>query len=225
MLAALVFSDLEELPCAMGFVKLCQVPVDYSAQRTSGTTVVGVTEAGTEATLLDKNGDSDRVEPVTLDALRLVELTQRTSAVMLASEIDEAKRNDPLTQTFSTFAAFNGFRVEPEFAVVAADQFAPSVVEFAKARDTDMIVVPWSARSVAAGADGESVMPDPFVAILGRSNPGLERSPQHAAFVRQTFADAPCDVAVFVDAGVDGSGHVTMSCGRQHSMSALICRD
>ena len=209
----------------MAFVKLCQLPFDYSTHRTAETTMVGVTEADTEATLLEKSGGTGRAEPVELEALRLVELTQRTSAVMLASEIDDAKRNDPLVSTFSSFAAFNGFRVEPEFSVVAADQFAPSVVGFAMGRSVDMIVVPWSARSTSAAEDHVNVMPDPFVSIFGRSDPravGLERSPQHAAFVRQVFSDAPCDVAVFVDSGVDGSGNVTMSSGRQHRASPLV---
>lgn len=193
-----VFNRMEDLPSMMAFTKLIQLPPKYSAKEI---------EASGKSTL------DMQSTPVGISAIRLLELSERYSSVLKASDLETTARQDPLSNIYGTFAGLNGFKVVPEMAIVVPQDFPLSVTNFAKDKKADMIVVPWAAATSMAPTD-EGPAVNPFENLF-RNNAAPERSPQYAAFVRETFLKASCDVALFLDRGIFGAPSA-MPSGRQH---------
>ena len=90
--------------------------------------------------------------------------------------------------------------------------------------ESEMLVVPWSVSALAAADEPRTPAAtgshNPLDTVLHRTTvaygTAIERSPAYAAFVRQVFLDAPCDVGVFLDSGFTGVGPTAMASGRQH---------
>ena len=80
---------------------------------------------------------------MTTEALRLLELSDRTSAVMKSSISDTLLLTDPMLSTFRMFGHLNGIKVSPALSIVQFDDLAYTVVEHAKNHDSDMILIPW----------------------------------------------------------------------------------
>lgn len=85
--------------------------------------------------------------PTTLIPLRLVELTERGSDVMLASaEAASHLAHDALVALYRTFAslAASTARVERgEFAMTAADNWPATIARCASETEADLVLVPW----------------------------------------------------------------------------------
>jgi len=98
---------------------------------------------------------------VHLSALRLIELTDRLSAVMKAADalvLESQRALDPLLGVFRTFAALHGLRVKQEkLAIVERDEYATTVQAQADrervervhagvspAREKGLVLVPWT---------------------------------------------------------------------------------
>ena len=64
---------------------------------------------------------------ITIDALRLIKLTARTSAVMKSSEAGDLHQHDALISVFSTFGHLNRIQVSTSLSIVA--QAALSVIK------------------------------------------------------------------------------------------------
>jgi len=193
-----VFNRMEDLPSMMAFTKMIQTPMQYLSQ-----------------TDLSEKSAAPNPAHVSIDALRLLELSERMSAAMKASDLESTARHDPLSNIYGTFAGLNGFKVVPEMAIVHAEEFPISVTNFARDKYSDMIVVPWaSGTSTTASDEGPAV--NPFENIFrNNTHSAAERSPQYAAFVRATFLKANCDVGLFLDRGVFGEASAIPG-GRQH---------
>ena len=80
---------------------------------------------------------------ITTQALRLIELSDRVSAVMKSSISDTLLLTDPMLSIFRMFGHLNGIRVFPALSIVKFDDLAYSVAEHAKNHDSDMILIPW----------------------------------------------------------------------------------
>lgn len=149
---------------------------------------------------------------ISIDALRLVELSTRTSAVMMGSESEELLRRDALLNVFRTFGQLNRIPVSSSLSVVQHDSFAATVSAHARQSDADLVVVPWSA-GLFASEDGrhsgpststQSHLYNPFDSLFGKS-PSADKSVMYSHFIRQVFADSPVDVALYVDRGLSGA--------------------
>lgn len=89
---------------------------------------------------------------ISFNPLRLIELTERLSGVLLASDAAaEHLKSDPLTLLYRTFASVScrggsgGITVQNgEFAVTQTDNFADTVKDRADRDGSQMIVVPWT---------------------------------------------------------------------------------
>jgi hypothetical protein len=187
-----VLNRLEHLPSVMSFIKLVQPTPSW--QLRGGAEV--------EPTKAEKNVEPARPDrPNTLlsvDALRLVELTERTSAVMKASDGEATARSDLLANIFKTFASLNMIPVRNRMSIVSPDELSPSVASFATECGADLVVLPWN-TGPSTRIEEE---PGPFDHIFGRGSFGsAERYPQYAGFVRDVFAQTPADVAVYLDQG------------------------
>lgn len=153
--------------------------------------------------------------PLSIDALRLVDLTDRTSGVMRGSEIEDTLRVDPVTNVFRSFSHLSRVPVRPSMSVVPIDQYPPTLISRAQKCGSDLIVLPWSLPVSAKGASSNSASSEaagvsspstyPFSSIFGsqpqqqlQSSDGW-RAAQSTALARRLIQAASCDVGLLVD--------------------------
>ncbi|CDO73116.1 hypothetical protein BN946_scf185007.g170 [Trametes cinnabarina] len=162
---------------------------------------------------------------VAVDAIRLIELSERTSDVMKSSVAESLSAKDPLLNIFGAFGALNGVRVNNSLAVVSFDDLGSSVTEHAERQHSQLILVPWlpplyagdaasqkgTEASSSAGNSSPSNSPNPASQRITQLQNPLESlfrssapensntSVLHSQFVRNLFASAKTDVALFVD--------------------------
>jgi hypothetical protein len=210
-----VLSRFEHLTLSMSFTKLLQSPVDYHPLEAAPAT--GGSEKQLATSVADTTSTLHSANAVSIDVIRLIELTERASAVQQAVESDTTRRNDPLSNAYSTFAALNGFEVEPKIALLSAPAFGDAVAEYAEEKGSEMIIVPWAAAASSSYEDGPALNPLETL-FAGQS---YERSPQYASFVRSIFQTAACDVGLFLDQGVVGKPSALPG-GRQHIFLAFF---
>ena len=149
--------------------------------------------------------------PVSIEALRLIELTDRTSAVMRSSEADDLIRRDALISVFSTFGRLNRIPVSTSLSIVSQDAFSTSVAAHARDTGSQLVVVPWHSgnSSMFIGEQGppspeaSGGLPyNPLDGIFGKSpSPDRTSSIVYSNFLRKVFSESPADVALFVDRG------------------------
>ncbi|QRV87778.1 Sodium/hydrogen exchanger family [Ceratobasidium sp. AG-Ba] len=149
---------------------------------------------------------SDGTPRVHIDALRLIELTERTSAVMKVSAADELMQRDTLISVLRTFGHLNRIPVTSALSVVPRDAFASSVTSHARETDADLVVVPWSSAPSAIDEQPASgITPqNPFDAIFGGRSAAVDKATSvfYSQFIRRVFVESPADVALFIDRGL-----------------------
>ncbi|OSD06190.1 hypothetical protein PYCCODRAFT_1450191 [Trametes coccinea BRFM310] len=170
-------------------------------------------------------GKQSALSAVSVDAIRLIELSDRTSDVMKSSMADSLITKDPALNIFSAFGALNGIRVNNSLAIVTFDDLGSSVTEHAQRQRSQLVLVPWlpplysgdtgSQRSTDASGTRDNHSPggspnlaspriaqlqNPLEALFRSSAPeNANTSVLHSQFVRNLFASAKTDVALFVD--------------------------
>ncbi|EJD50521.1 hypothetical protein AURDEDRAFT_160422 [Auricularia subglabra TFB-10046 SS5] len=134
-----------------------------------------------------------------VDALRLIELSDRTSAVMRSSAADTLLETDPLIGVVRALGELNGFSVQAALAVVPSDNFAASIDEHVQHVESELVLVSWSApHTTHAEKQPVATTVNPLGALFG-----VEHAPavSDAAFARRVFAESSVDVALYVDPG------------------------
>jgi hypothetical protein len=161
---------------------------------------------------------TQKASQVIVEAIRVMELSDRVSAVMKSSAAEVILRSDPLLSAFRMFGALNDIRIVPSLAVVKQAELAYSVVEHAKNNDSDMIMIPWlppvhdpyesvvrhSTMQTAPPTPGikSPTTPNPFDMLFKPGAPShheASASVMHSQFVRAIFSQATTDVALYVD--------------------------
>ena len=96
-------------------------------------------------TINEKSPTPDLPTPtiVSLDAIRLIELSDRTSAVMKGSNIEALTATDPLLDIYTTFGALQGVPVTSSLSIVPFEDLGATVAERATRTDSQLVVVPW----------------------------------------------------------------------------------
>lgn len=157
--------------------------------------------------------------PVSIDVLRLIELTERTSAVLKSQSADTLVHSDPILAIFRTFGYLNRLVVSTALAVVGFEEFAPYIASFAQQASSELVILPWSSGTPLGDevpAEGSSTpstttVHGPFDSLFGQTRNG----PQNASvvqtqFFRKMFAASTTDVALYIDRGLsqsdDGQG-------------------
>jgi hypothetical protein len=197
-----VLDKFEHLPGMMSLTQLIQPPPPYQTQ----------TAAPTQAAIVE-DLKSSRPD-VTIDALRLIELSDRTSAVMKSSVTDTLIHTDPILAVFRTFGDLNGMSVDSSLAIVTFDDLATCVVEHAKNRHSHLLLVPWMPPSLTEAGDTNPSAAGP---VTPRASAGSTSNPfdmffraatvVHSQFVRGVFSESQTiDVALYVDRTGQGSG-------------------
>ena len=107
---------------------------------------------------------------ISIDALRLVELTDRTSAVMKVSESEDTMRADPIINVFQTFAHLNGLPVQSTMSVIPQEEFATAVTRRCKAAGSNFIIVPMTLSHMSSTGSSDA-LGNQSAAVAGPSSP------------------------------------------------------
>lgn len=195
-----VLDKLEHLPGMMALAQLIQP---------SSPVTTGVPEGSDNGRPSSIVKQPEARSPMFIDALRLIELSDRVSAVMKSSASDTLLHTDPLLAIFGMFAQLHDLRTSNSLSIVPFDDLAYTVAEQARMNDSDMIMLPWLPP---AAPPLDPVLPhdmlktahgsNPFDALFRTSAGGhadKSASVIHSHFVRGVFSQASTDVALFVD--------------------------
>lgn len=186
--------------------------------------------------LLQTSSTTSRRRTIRIDALRLVELSDRASAVMRGSEASELLRRDALVKVFEMFGRLNRIVVSSALSVVPQNLYAQSVIDHAKDVRAELVVLPWTAGPPAnvgatlatgvtptdlsddAHAGGSSGGYNPFQGLFSSQSPSSPAIPNatetavlYSQFIRQVFSQSSADVALLVDRVDDVVGAGTPS--------------
>ena len=215
---AVVLDRIEQLPAIMTITQLLQRPAPYGApppmSDVSHTTTKS--SAGDNANLpVLTSAAAPHSQPTAIHALRLIELSERTSAMLRSQAADSLIQSDPVLSVYRTFGRLNRFSVSTALSVIPSEEFSANVTEHALENKSQMVIIPWSSSTVAVAdesiASSSSSTPyNPFDGLFTKSsgNSGLEHTSSvvYSQFVRRVFANSPVDVAVFIDRGLSSSG-------------------
>ena len=160
---------------------------------------------------------------ITTEALRLIELSDRASAVMKCSISNTLLLTDPMLSIFRMFGHLNGIKVSPALSIVKFDDLAYSVAEHAKNHDSDMILIPWLPPVHTLDDNHPPTPPvdahQPFLAPPITPNPTAATNNTGSGF-KSHFSHNPFDI--FKSSGGDGlpgssGGDISNSVSFHHS--------
>jgi hypothetical protein len=176
-----VLDKLEHLPSMMVITQLLQPPPPAYSQ--------------TENSITNQNTSEEA--KAHFSALRLIELADRPSDVMKSSATEALLHTDPLLGIFRTFAELNGLSVSAALSIVPFDALASSVGEHVRARDTQLVLVPWLPSAQAPETTEAGMVQDgsPFDSLFRTDH---STSLVHSHFVRGIFAHAGTNVALLI---------------------------
>lgn len=216
---SVVLNKIENLPAVMTLTQLLQPGLPSLAAVTSATSKVAKSEITDDGEpLVQELLKTPDMQPraLSVDALRLIELTDRTSAVMQSAEADELIHQDPVLSIFRTFGHINRVPISASLAVVNQESFSSRVAEHAREKDTEMVILPWhsGAHSLDEQAPEGQTIYNPFNGIFGYGRSDNASSVIYSQFIRRVFATSPTDVALFVDRGTSHSGSLSGAYGQ-----------
>ncbi|ETS78196.1 hypothetical protein PFICI_10258 [Pestalotiopsis fici W106-1] len=136
-----------------------------------------------------------RKRPLEVHALRIIELTERTSSVMKVTDTDEFSRRDPVVNAFKTFSQLHDVAVSSSVVVAPEDAYAQTLVSSASDQSSDFVLIPWS--EVGSNTEDQAI---PFHVssedrFSGRS---------HLDFIQNTLSKAVCNTGIFIGNGFSG---------------------
>ncbi|GAA6056311.1 hypothetical protein NBRC10513_005620 [Rhodotorula toruloides] len=244
---AVVVEQFEHLPAVMAFLRLVQAPAPVEAGKKLALTSTAEDQKDQSDATTALNGTLSTLLQIAF--LRLVELTDRTSALLRAAESESTLlRSDALSTVVRAFA--NGLGVKTRsmaLAIVAQEGYSRQVAEFAEESESEVVVLPWalpvatsSTAAVPAGSTqpqaststqagvAESWIPNPLEAYFNgtgssrASTMTIQGAVGYASYLREVYAEAPCDVAVFIDrSDAAASSDVPTSAGQAHLFLAF----
>lgn len=190
---ALVLDKFESLPPAMTLSQLLHVPLNPLSS---------VSSVDEKAAI-----ESSPRSPVTIEALRLIELTNRTSAMLRSQEAESLIFNDPVVTAYRTFGQLNRLAVSANLSVVNQLDFAEAVASHASSTRSQMVIVPWprgATHVLDEQVENKQVgTRNPFDGIFHKTMQDDQTSSViYSEFIRDIFRKSPVDVALFVDRGL-----------------------
>ncbi|KAI1437130.1 K+/H+ antiporter 1 [Xylaria sp. CBS 124048] len=172
----LVYLRLDSLPSLFTFVSLLGEEANTSS------------DDDNQAPLIKKR-------PLEVHALRIIELTERTSSVMKVTEGEDASRRDPVVNAVRTFSQLNDVAVSGSVVVAPEESYAETVVTQASETKSDFVLIPWS--------ENGSVTEDQSIAFRVSSEDRFSGK-SHLDFIRNTLNKAVCNTGIFISNGFSG---------------------
>ena len=206
---SMILDKVEQLPAAMTLTQFL-LPQRVASAASFNSNSLTKSEKGSGL-------PTDPPRPqIRMDALRLIELSARTSAVLKSQEAESLLRSDPVISVFRTFGFLNRMLVSATLSIVKYDQFPTAVADHARESESDMVIIPWCRRPSRSNDETPSnSVQNPFDVIFSKlSGDDMNNSVVYSEFIRKVFMHSPTDVALFVDRGsssstpyVDGADH------------------
>lgn len=128
---------------------------------------------------------------LTVHGERLMGLTQRTSAVMQVSELDELQQRDPVVNVFRTFGAFHNVAVSTSLSIAPEASFADVITSRASLQSSDLLLIPWTETGLVTEPE------DP----TQYSAENRFMSYQHNQFITSVLERSECSTAIMVNRG------------------------
>ncbi|KAI0375958.1 hypothetical protein BV20DRAFT_960038 [Pilatotrama ljubarskyi] len=223
---SVIVDRIEQLPAVMTLMQLLQPPSapGFSPARKSLSSSHDNEKTAQNAALPHIPADvsnqvSTQHRRIAIDALRLIELTHRTSAVLKSQEAEALVHSDAILAVLKTLGYLNGMDISTALAVVGLDDFPAHVAQHVRDAASQLVIVPWVSPSlpvddgtgqaetsdVSGGAPTSSEAPAsgsaPFDGLFQQKRDRSAASGQ-AQYIRRVFADVPADVALFWDRGL-----------------------
>jgi hypothetical protein len=159
------------------------------------------------------SSDKIKTPEVSVNALRLIELSDRTSDVMKSSAVDTLIHTDRVLGVFRTFGELNDLPVSLSLSIVPFEDMSYTVADHAKRHGSQLLLLPWLPPSITSGDPNEDLSGahnakvdlNPFEAFFGGSKSTKSAAAIHSQFVRRVFAESKTDVALFIDPGASHS--------------------
>jgi len=150
-----------------------------------------------------------------VNALRLIELSERTSSMMRSAMSETLISTDPLVGVFKMFAEQSDMPVSASLSVVEHNDWSHAVADHAERQGSQLVLIPWIPPSLGSTDSSEArPEPNPFDTFFGLSSKDNSASTLYSHFVRGVFRHSKTDVALFVDlgdnAGTNGQQHVLL---------------
>jgi Kef-type K+ transport system membrane component KefB len=223
---ALILDRIESLPAAMSLSQLLQAPISAGNANTS--TQYVDEKLGTGKDSLSEEDSAPPAPRITVEALRLMELSNRTSAVLRSTEAEALIYNDPVVATYRTFGELNNFDVAASLSVVNFNEFPEAIASHVSSTRSEMAIIPWprGATSIQQEDDNPRTVlgaRNPFDGIFHKTTTEDQTSSfVYSEFIRNVFSRTPSDIALFVDRGGNESRAVSRTMRRQHLFLAFI---
>ena len=164
------------------------------------------------------------VSPV-INALRLIKLSDRVSAVMKCYDTAALLHSDPVLSIYRMFTLLQGINISSELEVVPEEEMVGCTLDKANGFGADMIIIPWIIHSssnalMVNGVDvpqtpkGGNASYNPFDALFttevrnetiaplvhgGLGNLISGASVVHSHYIRSVFALSGIDVGLYID--------------------------
>jgi hypothetical protein len=198
---AIILDKIEQLPAAMTLTQLLQSPAVMPSTSSRISTISDDQKAPSDATTptLPVAAANTRI---TIDVLRLIELTDRTSAMLKSHAAESIIHTDPVVSVFRTFGYLSRMFVSAALNVVSQDEFSSSIATHALECESQLVIVPWC-RSAGTIDEGSTIsVHNPFDGVFNKAaGRNQTSSVVYSNFIRKIFSDTPTDVALFVDRG------------------------
>jgi hypothetical protein len=214
-----ILDKIEQLPAAMTLTQLLQSPAVISTASSEVSTASVDEKAAGDVVLptLPVTQATPSDARMTISALRLIELTDRTSAVLKSQEADSIIHTDPVVSIFRTFGYLNRMSVSAALNIVGYDEFPSSIANHARDCESQLVIVPWCRGRGANDEETTASAHNPFDGIFNKAA-GRDQTSSvvYSNFIRKVFSDAPTDVALFVDRGIPSSNASLAQASNQH---------
>ncbi|KAK7054009.1 K(+)/H(+) antiporter 1 [Favolaschia claudopus] len=204
---SIVLDKIEQIPAAMTLAQLLQPAASQPPSYVSSLDEKGYEDLPVKAATSKPTWRHG----ANISALRLVELSNRTSAVLKSQAADFLIHNDPIVSVFRTFGYLNKMVVSAALSVVTFDDFPSAIAEHAADSQAQMVILPWSRGITSVLDEAEEQSPDhagsgvrnPFDGIFHKTaTQDQTSSVVYSEFIRKVFQRSPTDVALFVDRGL-----------------------
>ena len=180
----LTYLRLDSMPGVLTLVSLL-------GTHTASTTISKTHPARQGSEAPDLSSVRSSKHPVRVHGIRLMELGDRESSVMKASEIEEYTAKDPIVNTFRTFGYLNKMAVSGALLLAPEASFAATLADKAKAISADLVLIPW--------AESEAVNEE--MAPLSSRGDSRFANGTYSQFVSTTLRYSSSNTAVFIDRG------------------------
>ncbi|KAF8994548.1 hypothetical protein BDZ89DRAFT_1097019 [Hymenopellis radicata] len=186
---AVVLDKVEQLPGAMTMAQLLNPLASTGAADDE--------QFSSSPPLTSLKRHSSTTPTITIEALRLIELTTRTSTLLESTESYSLLQNDSVLSIFRTFGQLNNLPFSATLSVVPHDEFPAAILRHASESATEMVILPWSRGSgMTSNIEDVGGTRNPFDGIFHRSTAPVHdqtSSVVYSEFIRHV------DVALFVD--------------------------